>query len=165
MKRWVVDTNVPIVANGVPDPANPRPPSLACREAAVEFLRAVLREGQILVDADGEVEAEYRRYLSPRGQPGVGDRFYLEIINSAPRRIERTELPKRLDGEYADLPQAVIDAGFDVSDRKFAALAKRTRATIANAVDSDWLHHRAVLQREGIRLHFVCGCDSAEWFE
>jgi hypothetical protein len=165
MRRWVVDTNVPIVANGRPDPADPRPPSLACREAAIDFLQAVLRDGRILLDANGDVEAEYHRYLSPRGQPGVGDRFYLEVINSAPRRVERTELPRRPDGEYAHLPQALIDAGFDPSDRKFAALAKRARATVANAVDSDWLDHRPTLQREGIRLHFVCGCTIAEWFE
>ncbi|MGO9431005.1 hypothetical protein [Rhodoblastus sp.] len=80
-----------------------------------------------MLDQAGEIQAEYRRYLNPRGQPGVGDRFYLEVLNSAPKRIERVELPKRDDGEFLDLPQALIDVNFDPSDRKFAALAKRKR--------------------------------------
>ena len=55
-----------------------------CRLAAVEFLQEVLVRGCVVLDLAGEIEAEYHRYLSPRGQPGVGDRFYLEVLNSAP---------------------------------------------------------------------------------
>ena len=39
MKRHVVDTNVPIVANGRPDPRDRRHPSTDCRIAAVTFLK------------------------------------------------------------------------------------------------------------------------------
>ncbi|MER8443119.1 hypothetical protein NKH52_07940 [Mesorhizobium sp. M1066] len=164
MSRHVVDTNVPIVANGRPSPNDNQMPSVDCRIAAVVFLQKLLKSGKVLVDLAGEIQTEYRNHLNARGQPGVGDRFYQEVLNSAPQRIERIELSKRDDGEYADLPQAVIDANFDISDRKFAALARRENVAVANAVDSDWLNHRATLEGNGISLMFVCGCDRTKWF-
>ena len=81
MKRCTVDTNVPIVANGLPDVSNGgKTASIDCRIAAVEFLQAVMKTGLILLDVDGAIQAEYHRHLNPRGQPGVGDRFYLEGV-------------------------------------------------------------------------------------
>lgn len=162
MTRYVVDTNVPIVANG--RPTDDGVPSIDCRIAAVSFLQAVLETGKIIVDLAGAVQVEYRRYLNADGQPGVGDRFYQEVLHSAPRLIERVELPIREDGEYADLPQPVIDVNFDPSDRKFAALAKREGAPVANAVDSDWLKHRELLASNGIDVQFICGCEASNWF-
>jgi hypothetical protein len=165
VRRFVVDTNVPIVANGRADSANDRLPSIACKESTVKFLVEVLQTGKVLLDIEGEIQKEYRTYLNPSGQPGVGDRFYLEVLRSAPSKIERRELPKDVDGEYLDLPRQLIEAEFDRSDRKFAALAKRTAATVANATDSDWLIHRETIVQAGIRLKFVCGLDCARWFK
>ena len=164
MTRFVVDTNVPIVANGRADPANGRQPSIECRLLAVEFLIWVLDKGKLILDIEGEIQREYRTYLNPSGQPGVGDQFYLEVLRSAPSKIERHELPRGVDGEYLDLPCQLIEAGFDRSDRKFAALAKRTTAKVANATDSDWLIHRQIIVAAGIGLKFVCGTNRARWF-
>ena len=165
MTRYVVDTNVPIVANGGADGDDGRRPSAQCQKACILFLTKLLRRHRILLDQAGAIQEEYRRYLNPRGQPGVGDRFYLEIINSSFERIERIPLPKRADGEYEHLPQAVIDAGFDKSDRKFAALACLANAPVANATDSDWLDHHAILTKNGIVIEFVCGFCRDAWFD
>ena len=73
-------------------------------------------------------------------------------------------MPKRDDGEFLDLPQALIDVNFDPSDRKFAALAKRENAPVINATDSDWLNHRDVIERTGIRVKFLCGRRRSEWY-
>lgn len=164
MSRCVVDTNVPIVANGNADPGDVRPPSISCRIAAVTFLREMLQSGIVLLDLEGQIQEEYRRYLRPSGQPGVGDRFYQVILHSAPLLVERVDLPKRPDGEYVDLPQSLIDEKFDPSDRKFAALARRQNAPIFNATDSDWLNHGQTLAAEGIRVEHLCGPDKASWF-
>jgi hypothetical protein len=166
VKRCTVDTNVPIVANGRPDPSNGgRTASIDCRIAAVQFLQSVMRTGLLLLDAEGEIQAEYHKHLNPRGEPGVGDRFYLAILNSAPHLVERLELPKREDGEYAHLPQALIEGTkFDPSDRKFAALAAKEGIPVINTTDTDWLHHRAILNDAGVQVEFLCGCDTTKWY-
>jgi hypothetical protein len=137
---------------------------LNCRLAAVQFLAGLLNTGTILIDQAGAIQAEYRLHLRPSGQPGVGDRFYREILNSAPRLIERVDLPMRDNNQYADLPQLLIDAGFDPSDRKFAALASREKVPVFQATDSDWLQHRATLEACGIQVRYLCGDNRNSWF-
>jgi hypothetical protein len=116
------------------------------------------------MDLGGAAQEEYRTYLQPSGQPGVGDRFYQVMLASHPDRVERIELPTREDGQYEDVPQAVIDAGFDPSDRKWIALALRGAAKVATSVDTDWINHRHVLQASGVPIRFVCGVDRTPWF-
>lgn len=162
MRRWTIDTNVPVVANG--RGSGGRPVAPACRAAAVRFLMCVLDNGErVVLDKEGAVQEEYRKNLCPSGQPGVGDRFYQAVLLDW-SRCKRVSLPRRADGEYAALPQPVIDAGFDRDDRKFAALAKREGIPVVNAVDEDWLNHRAVLASNGIRVKFLCGRNRARWF-
>lgn len=166
MRRCAVDTNVPIVANGRVDPTESSPPpSLECRLQAVSRLKQVLAEGTILLDTAGEIQGEYRRHLRPSGQPGVGDRFYQEVINSLPGRVERVDLPRHASGEYEDFPVDPALAGFDLSDRKFAALGRRERVPVVTATDSDWLDHRDALEANGVQIEFVCGCERDDWFE
>ena len=162
MKRWAVDTNVPVVANGRDD--EDRPVSLQCRKAAILFLRRIRDNGEhVVLDDAGAVQAEYNKRLNASGSPGAGDGFYRYVLENR-TRCERVSPPRRADGEYADLPQAPIDADFDRDDRKFAALAKREGIPVATAVDSDWLDARPPLAAGGICVHFVCGRDPACWF-
>lgn len=161
--RYVVDTNVPIVANGS-NAGSKGQVSPDCRLAAIEFLVELVVKGRIILDVAGEIQQEYHRYLNPRGQPGVGDRFYQAVINSAPKLVERVVLSKTSD-QFDDFPKGEALFKFDQSDRKFVAAAINSRALIANAVDSDWLEHRNALQQHGVRLKFVCGLGSENWFE
>ena len=158
--RRVVDTNVPIVANGIGTNA-----SIDCRLAAVEFLNILIEKGKTILDFGGEIQSEYRNYLNPNGQPGVGDRFYQMILSSAPARVERIELPKdAVTGDFIDFPNDPALAAFDRSDRKFAAAARKTGLSVANATDSDWAIHKAALGKNGIAVDFICGCDQTKWF-
>jgi hypothetical protein len=168
--RFVVDTNVAIVANGASraksnDGVLEKVPSVLCRIAAVEFLVELLRDHKILLDSGGEIQSEYRRYLSPVGQPGVGDRFYLEVLNSHPDRIERMDIPLAPNGEFVDLPIEVQASAFDRSDRKFAALAKKSDEIVVNSTDSDWLEHFGLLTDKGIKVRFLCGENADTWFD
>ncbi len=158
MTKYVIDTNVPIVANGDHPAA-----SIQCRISAVTTLQNALSKGTIYLDFAGVIQEQYRKYLKPSGQPGVGDRFYQEVLNSHPDRVQRVALASREDGEYFDLPQAIIDAGFDPSDRVFAAVAHKTGAIVHNAVDSDWLEKREVIEANDIDICFVCGDDPSVW--
>ena len=166
MNRAVVDTNVPIVANGRADVANGGGiPSAQCRRAAIDFLDGLLTRGRVLLDLSGEIQAEYARHLRPAGQPGVGDRFYQAVLHSAPQRVQRIELPKAPDGSYEDYPSDPALASFDPSDRKFVALSRRGTAPVVVATDSDWVKHKAALARNGVTIRFLCGRDPEEWFE
>lgn len=158
MTRYVIDTNVPIVANGNDESVRPE-----CRIAAVELLLKAIKNGMIYLDTSGEIQTEYRTHLNPRGQPGVGDRFYREVINSHPMKVSRVDVSKRADGEYVDVPQAIVDAGFDPSDRKFVAVALKSNASVYNAVDSDWVNHQILLNGNGVEIIFLCGRDPTQW--
>jgi len=155
----VVDTNVAIVANGRQTHASPD-----CRLAAIEFLNGLIDRGKIILDLAGDMQEEYHRHLNPDGQPGVGDRFFLVVLNSAPRRVVRIDLPKDgSTGVYRDFPSDPALARFDPSDRKFAAAARQTGQPVANATDSDWLDHKVALNANGIAVDFVCGCNRQFW--
>jgi hypothetical protein len=81
-----------------------------------------------------------------------------------PKIVEQLHLNRRDDGEFTDCPQSLISAGFDVSDRKFVALAKISDATVINAVDSDWIEHADLLGQENVSIRNICGCDKNNWF-
>src|SRR5579863_7103757 len=119
--RRVVDTNVAVVANGRLSNA-----SVECRIAAVDSLNLLLGRGRIVVDRANEMTKEYRRHCNPKGQPGVGDRFFYEVLTNYAGKIERVNLKKRSDGTYVDFPTDPTLKKFDRSDRKFAAAAKKT---------------------------------------
>lgn len=163
MMRYVVDTNVPIVANGGGRNRSAEPkPSLSCREKAVDFLGKLSTRGQIVVDLAGEIQAEYMNHLNPSGQPGVGDRFLQLVLNSAPKRIYRVEVTKNGDG-FDDFPQDPKLANFDRGDRKFVAISVKARVPIAVAIDRDWANHRSVLKANGVNIRFICGTDETKW--
>ncbi len=77
MSRCVVDTNVPVVANGRSHQRGNQP-SIDCRIAAVRFLQELLKSGKVLVDMAGKIQAEYRTYLVVREEHrSDGDRLIL----------------------------------------------------------------------------------------
>lgn len=165
MKRAVVDTNVPKVANPTKEGTGQGgSPSAECRRAAIAFLLELMEHGQLMLDLAGEIQGEYRRQLNPSGQPGVGDRFYQEVLRRGPPHVQRVELPKLLDGSYQDYPTDKALAAFDPSDRKFVALSRRTRTPVVVATDSDWVEHRVALTQNGVEIVFLCGADPQRWF-
>lgn len=159
IRRRVVDTNVAIVANGRETNASP-----GCRLSAIEALRSLLARGRIIIDDGGEMLDEYRRYCEPKGQPGVGDRFFREVLMNYAGRVERISLEKGPEGGFIDFPTDPELAGFDLADRKFAAAARKAAVPVLNAVDSDWLEYRKVLARNKVKVEFVCSRNAAMWF-
>lgn len=161
MKR-VIDTNVAIIANGR---GNDRNPSPSCRIAAIKHIQRIIKSGVIVLDDSHFVQEEYRRHLKPRGQPGVGDQFYRIVLQSHPDRIRRISLPMNPDGSFADFPCDPALNRFDLSDRKFVALARRSRTKVSVCTDSDWVDFRLPLEANGVAIDFLCGEDRVEWFE
>lgn len=157
--KYVVDTNVPVVANGRSSQASPN-----CVIACVQKIRAIQTQHILVLDSGYEIFGEYKAYLSPAGQPGVGDAFFKWLLTNQanPECCEYVKITPTVDKRgvtYTEFPNGdgALD-GFDYSDRKFAAvaLAHPERPPIVNAVDTDWWHFKQALENHGLEIEFLC---------
>ena len=150
----VVDTNVPIVANGRAEQAGP-----ACVSTSIRKLREIHSRHRVLVDRHGLILDEYRRHLSPRGQPGLGDAFFKWLWDNQanPQVCSQVEITP-VDGSFTEFPSDPDLIAFDPSDRKFVAviLASGAAAPLLNAADTDWWLFREALARHGVVIEFLC---------
>lgn len=153
MKK-AVDTNVPIVANGRDGSYDAQ-----CRLACTKALTELVKSGIVVMDSGRKMLEEYRRYLNPKGMPGVGDRFYQHVLQNAAnrQRVHQVEALCDHNGHCIEFPDDADLATFDRSDRVCATVAMKTGAKVLNAVDSDWLIHQEALARFGIVVEFLCG--------
>jgi hypothetical protein len=161
MNAYVVDENVPIVANDSnrPQPKAPQA-DVACRLACVLALKRVVKSGILVIDSAGEVLDNYRRHLQHRGQPGVGDAFFRHVFNNQfnPKHVHRISIARSAEGGYEDFPADEVLRAFDPSDRIFVTLAlvAPEDPRILNAVDSDYAEHKSRLEAIGVRVQELC---------
>lgn len=150
----VVDTNVPMVASKRHPAASP-----LCVANCVSAVRSIMHGTPLVLDDQWHIIGEYRQQLSKLDAQSVGYEFLAYILQN------RTVLDRccfvRItpqDESYAEFPGASELAGFDRSDRKFAAVARAhpDHPPVLNAVDSDWWHFREVLDRYNVHVDFVC---------
>jgi hypothetical protein len=157
MTAFVVDTNVPVVANGRSDQAD-----ADCVIACLRSLQEIRERGMIVLDASMLILREYMNNLSLSGQPGAGDLFMKWVfdVQAVNTRCEQVPItPKPTDPfDFVEFPADPDLALFDRSDRKFVAvaLASQQAPAILNAVDQDWANHHAALRRNGVELRFLC---------
>src|SRR5690349_12428386 len=158
MSAFVVDTNVPVVANGRNTHANP-----ACIIACVDALSNIYSAGIVVIDDGMRILDEYMRYLNMGGERGAGDAFmkWVWSIQADEAQCERVPLTPRHDGsadDFIEFPDDPELAAFDASDRKFVAVALTSdnAPTVLNAVDSDWAEHHAALTDSGVNIRFLC---------
>lgn len=157
--KYVVDTNVPVVANDRSSQASPE-----CVIACVQKIQAIQTQHILVLDSDYEIFGEYKVNLSPAGQPGVGDAFFKWLLTNQanPKHCEYVKITPIEDNsgltftEFPNQDNALV--GFDLSDRKFAAvaLAHPDRPPVVNAVDTDWWHYKQALENHGLEIEFLC---------
>jgi len=151
----IVDTNVPIVANGKSSQASPQ-----CVINCVRKIYEIQAQHQILVDDGWLIINEYRNKLSSKGQPGVGDAFLKWVLTNQrnPQRCQFLKITPMSEESFEEFPKDASLAGFDVSDRKFVALALAhpDKPPILNAVDSDWRNFETALNQFGVQVEFLC---------
>ena len=152
----VMDTNVAIVANGKTPQAGD-----GCVETCISTLLELRERHRLLLDEQGLILDEYRRHLSPSGQPGVGDAFFkwLWSNQSNPEHCRQVSIsPKDTGSGFQEFPDDPDLAGFDRSDRKFVAVAIASKESppILNAADTDWWEYREALGRHGVEIRFLC---------
>ena len=159
MKRvYVVDTNVGIVANNQNHSASAR-----CVIACVEALQLVRGSCRLAIDDGNRIVDEYRRHLSLRGRPGVGDAFMKWVWDNRfnPRYCEQVTIharPNPRGEDFDEFPQDEALVRFDRADRKFAAvaIASESRSSVMNATDGDWYDYHERLTHHGIKVQQLC---------
>lgn len=147
----VVDTNVPVVANGNSPQASPE-----CVISCVLHLNRIVqgRRGKLVVDDQWRILREYQNNLSSSGQPGVGDAFLKWVLtNRANPKL--CDLVSVAGHEFPPSPEL---SGFDPSDRVFVivALAHARQPPVLQAVDVKWWKFRNALQNHGVTVEFLC---------
>lgn len=151
----VMDTNVAVVANGEAGQATPD-----CVTACIDQLLLIREQHRTLLDENGLILDEYRRYLSPSGQPGPGDAFFKWLWDNQANSDHclTVRITPDVRRDFVEFPDDSELVGFDRSDRKFVAvsLASGLDPTLLNASDTDWWEYRVPLQRHGIRIRFLC---------
>ncbi len=159
-KKCLVDTNVPITANLALNSASiPQDLPLGCVLACVEAVEHVVKEGGLVLDSADEIFTEYRSKLSMSGQPGVGDRFLKWVHDNRWKfpNADRVKITK--NGEsYAEFPAHDDLTKFDLSDRKFIAVANahHKKPPVLQATDSKWWGWKDALGEVGITVQFLC---------
>jgi hypothetical protein len=155
MSYYVVDTNVPIVANRKSNQA-----SHTCVSHCIKKLKEIQEQHIIILDNKWLIINEYRNKLSPVGQPGVGDAFFKWVLTNQenPQRCQKVKITPTTENSFEEFPEDESLADFDKSDRKFVAVALThpERPPILNAVDSDWKNFEIALNNIGIKIIFLC---------
>lgn len=157
--KCLVDTNVPKTANLSIDPAAIPDELAGCVLACVEAVNHVVKNGGLVIDCGDEIFNEYRKQLSMRGQPGVGDRFMKWVHDNRWNfpDADRVTITKNGDS-YDEFPDHEGLIKFDISDRKFIAVANvhPNKPPVLQATDSKWWGWKCALAAVGITVHFLC---------
>ncbi|MCY3768609.1 MAG: hypothetical protein OXG56_04470 [Gammaproteobacteria bacterium] len=152
MNAFVVDTNVPVVANG----GDQTHADSHCQKACVEKLKYLADRGTVVIDDIGLILVEYANRLSMAGRPGAGNAFlkYLWDNQYCCSRIKRVRISESDDEHvgFKELPKNNLDP----SDRKFLAVAVVARAAILNATDSAWEEQASLMECLGVDIHQLC---------
>jgi len=157
VKAVVIDTNVLAVANECAKQAGPD-----CVLACVDALETARAARIVVVDSKGMIFAEYFHHANRSGQPGVGDAFarWLHDHQAFPAHCEQVEITPsgQGDDEFAEFPKDEALRRFHRKDRKFVAvaLASAHKPFVLNATDLGWWSHRGPLERNGVRVEFLC---------
>ncbi len=150
MTDFVIDTNVAVVANGKNTHTDKQ-----CHLKCIRKLNAVVDQDVIVIDDAGLILNEYKGYLSFSGSPGVGDKFFKHIVdNQWQKKVKRVTITESSDPTrgFKVLPSNT----FDLSDRKFLAVAVVSGATVINAIDSDWTKNKMLMSQVGVRVEELC---------
>jgi hypothetical protein len=153
----MVDTNVAIAANGKSEQVSPQ-----CILECVEHLKNIIQDGRVALDDKYRILTEYKRYLSPEGQPGVGDGFFRWLLlNQSSGKCEFvkiTPLPED-DMDFEEFPHDDRLIKFDRSDRKWIAVSRahQEHPPISQATDTKWAKFAAIFAEYDVKIEFLCG--------
>ena len=161
--KAVIDTNVLLVANGQHPDVSP-----ACVAACVQRLQAMQAEGVTVIDSGHRILEEYLHKTQANRPKGVGDLFLKWLLRQTanPQRVEQVALTETGEHTFAEFPDAALQARFDPSDRKFAAVAHAhpDKPPIWEAADCKWLDWWPAPKACGVHVEFLCPGDTCSFY-
>jgi hypothetical protein len=158
--KCVVDTNVPVIANGKSKQA-----SAECIRVCAVRLDELKRRGKLVLDDGWRILKEYMSNLDSKGQPGPGNKFlkWVHTNYKNPKRCELVRITPRNSSEtdFEEFPSDPEIEDFDPEDRKFVAVAAAhpDKPPILQAVDAKWWEMKEPLREAGITVNFLCEKD------
>ena len=136
----IVDTNVLLVASKKAPQA-----SETCELSCEKYLQNLMHTGVLVIDSHWLIIKEYMNKNSQSGQQNAGDKFLKWVLlnHTNTNRCEKATITQIAENDFAEFPRSPDLAKFDLSDRKFVAVALThpAKPAIANAVDSDWRNY------------------------
>nr|NJM02567.1 hypothetical protein [Desulfobacula sp.] len=157
--KAVVDTNVPKTANLSNSPALISDDLAFCVAECVNAVENIIKKGGLVMDDGNDIFDEYRKQLSMSGEPGIGDKFlkWVHYHRFGFPPSDRVPITKNGDS-YDEFPNHEALRDFDMSDRKFVAVANRhaDNPPILEATDSKWWGWKEALKESGISVRFLC---------
>lgn len=156
MREYIIDTNVPLVAQG-----SAVHMSEDCIINCVDFLEKLFtNKFKLVIDTDYHLIGEYENRMSSGSRLEYGNRFLKWILTNQanPQKIKTVVINQLDEFNFEEVPQSLIEIGFDNSDRKFiaVAIANNNQAPVAQAADSKWIGWEEALINEGISVYFLC---------
>lgn len=156
MTEYIVDTNVPLVAQGTASQM-----SSNCEMNCGDFLEKLFQgHFKLVIDNNYHLIREYENKMTKGSQVQYGNRFLKWIYTNQanPLKIKTVEIEQIDEFNFAEVPQSLIDINFDNSDRKFVAVAvaNKNQAPIVQAADSKWIGWEEALNNIGVRIYFLC---------
>ena len=132
-----------------------------CALNCIELLESIVRtKDGLVLDKDGEIIKEYSHKLNYKGQPGLGNIFFKWLHDNRYGFPEQDRVHITPVGDtYEEFPEHPDLANFDISDRKFIAVANahpnKKKPTIYEATDSKWWGWRKALEYVKIPVCFL----------
>lgn len=156
----IIDTNVPLVANGMAEQASPE-----CMNECTKRLNVLIQTGKLVLDSNWLIIKEYRNKLQSTGQPGVGNKFLKWVLTNY-KNTDRCEmvditLTDNTGCNFKEFPTDLRLDNFDTDDRKFVAvsIAHKENPPILQAVDTKWWQYKEILAEYNVKTEFLCEKD------
>jgi hypothetical protein len=156
----IIDTNVPIIANGHESEQAAKECKLACVDVMEGLFTGQFR---LVLDMNWEMIKEYQKHLYPDRGIGLGDQFLQWVLTNqaVTERCVLIAVPKKGD-DYETFPQDERLAQFDRNDRKWVAAGRAyflehgQAAPVLQAADMKWKQFEEIFKEYDISVEFIC---------
>ena len=164
----IIDTNVLVVANDMSEHVSKSDVG-CCSKFLIDVYENKNENIIVYLDSLQQILEEYGNYCNHSGEPGIGDVFFRWLHNNQANPdvccVQEINITNGEHSNYKEFPTIGCLNNFDLSDRKFVAVACSAdkSPTIVNCSDSDWYDYRNCFSEIGIKLDFLCPDEKSNW--